>query len=705
VRTGLGPKVELALDSVGLMAHNITERASRRKLVDELLDQILKDRFITLGQVRDSLSRNNIKLTDITTDELLYGDALLRLDRLLARELDGVYRPGEIYLRALQKLSSLGFGSRVGRFLSLYLLLPAIAAYVVLAGLEHTVGLVLVKVFGFPHVAFTSTLALVVATALAFGLIHSKAVRRVALTITRAGGLVLRTLFITIPRWLWHQNVVQNLLRADGLRQFVRFVLKPAGLAGIVTLATALVAKTATARAAVFAATFLAANALFNSTWGRALEEAGTDWSIRSFRQLSRKVLPGFVRLIVALFKRGLELVERCIYFVDEKLIFRQGESRLTFFAKAGLGVFWFFTTYLIRIYVNLLIEPEVNPIKHFPVVTVAAKIMIPFTEQIHSALMKPLAPLFGPLIAESIAAPTIFVLPGFFGFLVWELKENWRLYRENRNVVLHPAVIGSHGETMVQFMKPGLHSGTIPKVYAKLRQASRKLDRSALKHTEALRAVEGSIRKFIERELIFLLSESPAWTAGPLSLGRIELSSNRVRIQLYCGNVSPEPALVVFDEQSGHLLGQVPSLGFIAKLDVVDRIVLENGLAGLYKMAGVDLVREQISQLLNGAAYDIGADGLVVWPDASYRNEIVYDLDSHAPTVRPRLKSGDVALPEPLLASRLIFARQAIEWTSWVAAFAHREDPPRRLNQGPSLFASGQTESSFDRAATLERL
>jgi hypothetical protein len=705
VRSSLAPRLEAALDAVGLSAHDVTERAARRKLVDELLDQILKNRFIDFGQVRDSLSRNNIKLPDISADELVHGDALLRMDRLLARELDGVYRPGEIYLRSLQKLSSLGFGSRIGRFLSLYLLLPAVAAYVVLAGLEHTVGLLLVKLFGFRHVAYASTIPLVCGTVLAFALIHSATVRRAALALWRGVLVVLRAVFITVPLWLWHHDIVQNLLRTEGIRQFARFVLKPAALAGLVTLVALPFAKPALTRAIVFGAAFLVGNVLFNSTWGRALEEAFTDWSIRSFRQLHRKLLPGIFRLIVALFKRGLEVVERFIYFVDEKLIFRQGESRATFYAKAMLGIFWFFTTYLIRIYVNLLIEPEVNPIKHFPVVTVAAKIMIPFTEQIHSALMKPLAPVFGVLIAESIAAPTIFVLPGFFGFLVWELKENWRLYRMNRHTFLQPAVIGSHGETMVQFMKPGLHSGTIPKVYSKLRRASRKLDRSALKHTEALRAVEGAIRKFIERELIFLLTESPAWAAGPLSLGKVELSSNRVRVELYCERVSSEPAVIVFDEQSGYLLSQVPSLGFIAKLNIVDRIVIENGLAGLYKMAGVDLVREQVSQLLDGAAYDIGDDGLVVWPDASYRNEVVYDLAGHGATARPRVKSGNIPLPDALPLSRLVFAKQDVAWASWVAAFATREDPPRRLNQGPSLFASGQTEASFDRALTLKRL
>ncbi len=47
--------------------------------------------------------------------------------------------------------------------------------------------------------------------------------------------------------------------------------------------------------------------------------------------------------------------------------------------AKAGLGLFWFFVAYVLRFAVNVLIEPQINPIKHFPVVTVSHKLLLPF--------------------------------------------------------------------------------------------------------------------------------------------------------------------------------------------------------------------------------------------------------------------------------------------------------------------------------------
>jgi hypothetical protein len=88
----------------------------------------------------------------------------------------------------------------------------------------------------------------------------------------------------------------------------------------------------------------------------------------------------------------------------------------------------WSIVAYLVRIYTNLLVEPQVNPIKHFPVVTVAAKIMLPFAPTLIAALTSALGQVLGTVIAGAIAGPTVVLLPGVFGFLVWEFKENWKL-------------------------------------------------------------------------------------------------------------------------------------------------------------------------------------------------------------------------------------------------------------------------------------
>ena len=71
----------------------------------------------------------------------MHGDELLRADRVLAARLDGVYRRGEIYLRWPQKLSSLAFGTPIGRLFTRYVALPFGTAYIALAGLKYLIEL------------------------------------------------------------------------------------------------------------------------------------------------------------------------------------------------------------------------------------------------------------------------------------------------------------------------------------------------------------------------------------------------------------------------------------------------------------------------------------------------------------------------------------------------------------------------------------
>src|SRR5262249_37575813 len=158
------------------------------------------------------------------------------------------------------------------------------------------------------------------------------------------------------------------------------------------------------------------------------------------------------------------DALDRGLYAVDEWLRFQTGQRRATLVLKGLLGVFWFAIAYLIRVLVNLFIEPTVNPIKHFPTVTVAAKIM---WATVGPALGGALEPPIAALRAATLPGVAMAILPGFFGFLIWELKENYKLYRATRSATLRPVAIGHHGETMGGLLKPGLHSGTLPKLWA----------------------------------------------------------------------------------------------------------------------------------------------------------------------------------------------------------------------------------------------
>ncbi len=168
---------------------------------------------------------------------------------------------------------------------------------------------------------------------------------------------------------------------------------------------------------------------LMLSPIGTRIEDAVLDRLGPMLQAVTRRVLPGLFRLIVETFRTLVDAVERVLYRVAEWLRFREGDQRFTLAPKAIFGLFWFAVAYLVRLYITLLIEPELNPLKHFPVVTVAQKLSIPYAGDMLHALNSAFSPL-GSVIGGAIAGTTAFFLPSVAGFLAWELKENWKLYR-----------------------------------------------------------------------------------------------------------------------------------------------------------------------------------------------------------------------------------------------------------------------------------
>ena len=704
VRGALRPALEAALDGVGLAPTNLPERVAYRKLVDELLDQAVAIGRLSLGHLRDAISHNELKLPDLRARQLVDGDQLLRADRALARSLDGVYRRGEVYLRGLQKLSSVLFGTPVGRVLTLYALIPVLGAFVAVEGAQHIVGPLCHIAFGAElHIATRG--AFVGVGVFLFLLLHAPPFRRGLLVGLHLAARALRLLLYDLPRAVWQLPFVRSFRDS----RFARLVVVPA-------LPAALVA--AWLGWPVALAVFAVVELVVNSRIGRLVEETIADWIVRSGRHLARRIVPGIVKYVLELFAELIELLDRGIYRVDEWLRFKTGQSRVTLVVKGAVTPIWQLVTYFLRLYVNLFVEPVVNPIKHFPVVTVAAKVMVPFYSTLIRNIRHPLSRVVGRTLAGSAAAFTVFVIPGFAGFLVWELKENWKLYRASRPELVTPIAIGHHGESMIGLMKPAFHSGTIPKLYAKLRRAAWKGDeRGVAKHREALHHVEEAIARFAERELVALLAEA----AGLIDLAVLEvaIASNRVTIELGCASVSPERATIAFEEQSGWLVASLRQRGWIdgagsspavsaadgrrgsidgagsspavsaaeGRRGSIDgderRRVIENALVGFYKRAGVDLVREQLEQVLGRTPYDVCDEGLVMWPGGGYETEVIYDLRSRdLPVV---VRGPRPAAPPPSLAGRhALFGREPLEWRAWISAWEHATPP--RLAYGPEL-------------------
>jgi len=733
VRAELRPKLITALDDVGLLPASTPERVARDKLVEELLDQAVDRGFLALGHIRDALSRNHLKLDDLSSaSELWKGDALLQADRALDLSLDGVYRRGEIYLRGLQKVSSVLFGTPVGRGIVLYFILPVGGAFIALEGISHLLAPAL-SPFGVHHVtlfvggpahsplpealAGLTTLSLWVTAVVVFGLLHSDAFRSIVMRVLRLIGAALGTLFVRIPKFLLSLPSVERVLEGRPARVLARHAILPAGAAIAVYLVLLLLfrnpapgtlwigLKPDTVWLVIALGVFAAVSGGLATRLGDSAEDMFVEHVAPTWKMLSHKVLPGLFRLIVDFFRRVMDGLERVLYRVDEVLRFREGQSKLSLAFKAGAGVIWFIVAYAVRVYVALLIEPYVNPVKQVPMTAAAHKMMLPFAPQVFTLFDRAFR-VFGPVIGGTLTTVTAFFFPTIFGFFGWELKENYKLYRASRHKVLPVSAIGGHGETMTGLLVAGFHSGTLPKAFARLRHAARREDEmehgvgektakgegARGRFREGVHEVEGSIRHFVEREMLCLLAADPRWPHGHLYIERVNMSSNRVRVAFSCHAVAKGPGStfeISFEEQSGFVVAGVANVGFADALRGNARVLFENALAGLYQLAATDLVREQLEMAMGGdLPYDISESGLIVWPGPGYTVEAIYPLRTDAPVIEPTLRGGLPQKPLPPLDARAIsFRHQPIAWSAWVYAWSPDtgKDVPR-LMTGPSL-------------------
>jgi hypothetical protein len=408
----------------------------------------------------------------------------------------------------------------------------------------------------------------------------------------------MRWLCYDLPVWLLSLPRVRDFLKSWPVLLLRDYLFKPLVFTAAVWIFFPLYGASMRTSLVSCGVILVLASVFGNTRLGLTFQEAVVEAVVRTWRRFHLELFPALFHFVMDLFKQLIEAVERILYTVDEWLRFRKGESRLSLVGKTILGAGWFLVAYLVRIYVNLFIEPTINPIKHFPVVTVGAKLILPFTLVMMESLSHIFMPL-GPLAAYVLAGGHVILIPGIFGFLVWEMKENWRLYEANRPQTLQPVAIGHHGETLPRLLRPGFHSGTIPKLYAKIRRAERKAHATgdwtnSRRRREALHEVQVQIRHFVERDFLLFLHDSKSWGGRPINVGEIGLGCNRIGVE-FVGSTKEEESLVIaFEEWSGWLVGRVARSGWLHELSPAQTAALAAALTGFYKKGTVERIGEQ---------------------------------------------------------------------------------------------------------------
>ena len=554
VRRLFHPLIDSALDDVGLQPDNPLERVARRKIIQELIDRILEQGHITFYDLRDALSRNHLKMQDIRDPaEWLQGDPLLRLDRRLAAPLDGIYRPCPVYSRILERITSLGFGTGLGRWLVSKVIIPyglaALLVVMVHALWEHFGG------GGKQAVTATGDAAQAVAEAVqenqTQGLqetatkvalsVHSKPPPSVLTPANLVALGLLGTVFLLFTnhpalRWLvwrvlnalgdaihWLVHDLPEILPSHPLFLYgVRWplsvlwhaVIKPLGM--VLILLKVFGVEVDWTSPILFGGWLLATVALL-SRQARMTEE----WFVGVLREILMALRSGVLGRALGVLNELFRAVTRWFDLqmanVENILRVRQRDNAGQLGGRALLSLLWFPLGWLGRFTFVVLIEPMLHPLK-LPISFLAAKVIYPFLYPFTTDVAIPaLTPMMGALTAGLVMGVIVFLLPNAFGFFFWEFRENRGLYEANRPERPAPDGAGPHGETMAVLLEPGLHGGVLPALFTKLRNASlpaseggtRAAQRACERKLDLLREALG---RFFRRNFLDVLGVTPAW-------------------------------------------------------------------------------------------------------------------------------------------------------------------------------------------------
>lgn len=622
LRDRFQPFLEDALDDVGLQPRHPLELVARRKLVSELIDRILADGYFSYFDVRDAISRNNLKLPDITArGEWGTDDPLLRLDRLLTFKFEGIYRTGQVHGKLLQNLTSVLFGTDWGRKAWSFFIAPYGLALVIV-----TIGIVLGRHLpgGTGKQDQTSPVSTWMAwfwiaslgTAMAYLFADSRLRDRLGDWLRRiASGL----------HWLV-EDLPLILARHPGFRSAIVIplkitwycVIKPGFMILVLFLLAPYLFPSTQAVAVWWCVLALTMTTRPFLILDQRLFEILFDLVVAMRAGLLGRLLDGFDRVYKALIKAA----ETALVRADEALQSRGNDSPVMTAIRVAVSLVWVPIREICRILFIVMIEPMLHPLK-LPICFVAAKVLYPVMGPMGTETWIPaLSPYLGYWLAMSIVTTTIFLMPNAFGFLFWEFRENRGLYAANRPIRPRFAPAGPAGEDMRALFEPGLHGGTLPRIFSRLRKAGKPVneggdrarERQALKQLEDVRE---AVSRFIRRNLIDPLAVAPGWGSKnsatferPLEVRELRLSTHRAQV-LLCSPDAPADstaALVAnFEFRGGNLWGSFKAgHWWLSTLPPERRPGLALAAAWCLSAAGVQLNDEQAASLFGPMAENL---------------------------------------------------------------------------------------------------
>jgi hypothetical protein len=145
-------------------------------------------------------------------------------------------------------------------------------------------------------------------------------------------------------------------------------------------------------------------------------------------------------------------------------------------------------------------------------------------------------------------------------------------------------------------------------------------------------------------------------------------LTPTRIGIELLQGQAAP-PVRLEWEDQTGWLVASIREPGWLEMLDKGQRQDVTTAMAGLYKLADIDLVSEQVHENLPPrASFTLTERDLIVETGPLREAAVRYDLTRPRGPLKPYTLEGARAASWPTLdPGRVIFARVPLSWQQWV--------------------------------------
>ncbi len=605
----------------------LREKIAFHKVKEEILDALIEKGHTKLTDLRDIISRNDLKLDDLGgIKEFLLGDQLLRIDKKMYSSLRGGHRRGEIYMRMIHRLGAALFGCSPGRWFSKYLLLPFGGSFVLLQIIFYLFGtrniyyntmLPLESIlrrtlenyqaslhwyFLFTQFAWVVQLGLAILL-LFYTQIGRKLAHRTFLLLWK----VVKLIFVRFPKAIWNAPPVQFFYRWKLWRYLNIFILRPGiySIPPILSMIYFTPALEYTSATKIILFWLCCANLVINTAFGRGIFDWIEENLEQALLQVNKTVFISIYRVTTEIFRASMQWIETSLYTIDDFFRFRQGDNFQVQFLKALFGKIWAVFNYVFRFTINLIVEPQINPIKHFPIVTISHKVLLSISPFLTQSSESFLAPVMGDFLWLGKGIVFLFIqfgLPGICGFIAWEFKENWKLYRYSSSSQIKPIMAGSHGETINGLLKPGFHSGTIPKLYRKIRKTAHPYHKKG--NLVYRRKLEYQyhhiclyIQKFLERAFAaqFVHNDTISQKIKKIKVGAPSLFNRKIDIPVEIEADSRINFIIEYEFRSEVLLASVRFSSDHSTLPETLSSYLDFALSVLWKKSAVDILPSTI--------------------------------------------------------------------------------------------------------------